>query len=231
MLKEKPIEKHITGILVKRFKDHFGKGPTSVDINLDPPYFTMHLRDLLTPTEEVLLNNEKITLLLELRNCLLESIIPKLNNDLWRYAGIELEEVCYDWNLGNQSGMIWGKIKGEEIHSVFTWPPHLSYKVFENKLHEVIRFTQKTPAYITTCWSGNQIIIARLQGVLSETGKEFLIKGHENKLKDATQKMAGNSIHYKTLEFHLNRSIEETFVKWDIQNDQGDLVFLLNQAK
>ncbi|MCM3165090.1 DUF2294 domain-containing protein [Metabacillus litoralis] len=100
------LQKDISGYVGKMFRESFGKGPQSVYTSVGYTYITIYLRNFLTPSERVLLEQDQVMTIMQMRDKLMDTLIPELKAFIEISTSKKIREIYYDWNLHNKSGMI-----------------------------------------------------------------------------------------------------------------------------
>lgn len=134
MSKEKTIQSEIGGYISTMLRKHFGKGPTSVFVTINPPYIVIHFRGFVAPMEAILLKQNEWKRVLQTRDLLINELKDELTKNLWRIASLDVQEFYADWNLEKETGMLIGVIDGEEEENDFDWPEEIDKKGFEQKI-------------------------------------------------------------------------------------------------
>ncbi|MFB5661133.1 DUF2294 domain-containing protein [Alteribacillus sp. HJP-4] len=105
------VQAEIASYTGKLFRDTFGKGPSSVYVSIEDPFITIYLRDFLAPMEQVLIKQNKFMKIEETRDLLMQELIPEIKATLRVTAGINVDNLYYDWSLKNRTGLLLGVIK------------------------------------------------------------------------------------------------------------------------
>lgn len=223
-------QQEIASYIGKLLRDNFGRGPTSVHVSLAPPYMVVHLRDFLAPMEKILVNQNETKRVEETRDLLMSQLISEIRLQVSQLTDIQLDEMYFDWNLNNKSGLILGTIASTTEEHDFSWPAHVSQTKFQERIKEMSEWAQKIPHSISTYWLHEKIIVIRRTGVFVQIEKELINAGHTEILKTVKRPMERRMILQAKLDQILRMSIAETFLAWDFRGDKGYIVLILQNS-
>lgn len=216
----------------KLLRDHFGKGPESVFVSLGSTYFTIYIRNFLSPMEKVLLEQDQEMVLLQLRQKIMAKLLPELRTFILLTTGREVAEVYYDWGLHNRSGMIFGLVSkpfevGDGIDE------HYAGKDELNKL--IIKFSQsaqKLPDETYSFLLNPRTLVVIRNGILVRIEKELIRQGHNELLRNVKAQLEKGFLHNnERFEAVLKQRVLEVFVDWHFEMDKSVIVFILNPKK
>jgi uncharacterized protein YbcI len=221
----------ISSYIGRLIRDKFGKGPTSVFVTIKPPFITIYLRDFLASLERVLLEKGERKRVEETRDLLMEELLNDIIEKLKEIADINVKDLHYDWNLENQSGMIFGWLpEGEKEPNVSDLPSALEEK-FYKEINEASKRGQKMPEKTEVYWLNDRTIVTKRSGILVTVEKELIKNDFTEELKLTKRPMEKRMIDQEKLEKILNRKIIETFVDWNFAEDIGYFVFVTSPVK
>ncbi|MEB1808201.1 MAG: DUF2294 domain-containing protein [Bacillaceae bacterium] len=226
------LQKDISGFTGKLFRDIFGRGPQSVYTSIGYTFISIYLRNFITPSEQVLLHQDQVMTIQQMRDKLMEAIIPQLNTYIELTTGKQVREYYYDWNLHNKSAMI-TCISSEP----FTPKDVLNEKYPEReKIHKEIidisKKAEKSPEEIYSCQISDRTILIIRNGILVRIEKELIRLGNSELLKRVKRNLEKRFLHNNSrMDWILNQQIVDTFVDWDFNLDKSVIVLKLNPAK
>lgn len=234
MAKEKTKEAEIGGYITSLLRENFGKGPTSVYVTLEPPFFTVHLRGFVAPMEKVLLKQGETQRILETRDLLMEDLKEQMQQELKSIADIDVRELYADWNLENETGIVLG-IMNEELfppeESTWEWPDGISKEEVYKKINQASEAAQKWPEKTEIYWLNERTLLIRRSGILVRIEKELIKNGVVEDLKLAKRPLERDLIKETGMEAAIARKVQDYFVDWNFETDTGFTVLSLAPDK
>ena len=228
---EKTLEMEIGSYISALLRNYFGKGPNSLYVTIKPPFFTIHFRGLITPTEKVLIKQKKWRHVLEIRDLLMIDLKEEIRKELWKIAKLEVNELYADWNMEMKSGLIIGIINSETTAQDFNWPAELVEQEFQNELIKASLKAEKNPGRREVYWLNDRTILVKRSEVLVPIEKELIKKGYEKELMIAKKQLESKIFQEVQLETTLQRKITEHFFFWNFEQDGGYVVFIVDPAE
>ncbi|AQQ54829.1 DUF2294 domain-containing protein [Planococcus lenghuensis] len=215
---------YISGLL----REHFGKGPTSAYVIIKPPFFFVHLRGFLAPTERILLNQKETKRILEIRDLLMDELKSRVKIDLWKQAGLDVLDIYSDWNLENKTGVVLGILDEETAEETLAWPGGISRELVLKEMNKASAVVEKTPGETAIYWMNDRIVLIVREDILVPIEKELIRLGHGEILKSAKRPLERSSVFTGRLKTALDRQISEVFVDWDFEGDISYMVLILD---
>ncbi|WP_235848313.1 Na-translocating system protein MpsC family protein [Litchfieldia alkalitelluris] len=226
------IQKEVSGYTGKMFRDIFGRGPQSVYTSFGYTFITIYLRNFLTPSEKVLLEQDQVMTIQQMRDKLMETIIPELKTYIEIITKNKIREVYYDWNLHNRSAMI------TCISSTpFTSKPtinegYIGKEDVNREIMAISKRAEKLPEEIYSCELNERTIVIIRNGILVPIEKELVRLGHGDLLKRVKRNLEKSYLHNNShFETVLNKQIIDSFVDWDFNLDKSVILLLLNPTE
>ncbi|MGI2328947.1 Na-translocating system protein MpsC family protein [Planococcus sp. YIM B11945] len=214
---------YISGLL----RTYFGKGPKSVYVAIKSPYIIMHFRDFVTPMDKFLLQQNETKRILETREMLMENMKKEVVDELWEIGELNVTAIYSDWNLENKTGIIIGKLDGNEKDQSLTWPKDLDEEAFRNQLIEASILSEKSPEDQEIYWLDHRTILVQRSNILLPIEKELINNGHAEELKRAKWELEQKILSGLEFEDILKRPVSEAFLDWDFAEDVGYIVFIV----
>lgn len=228
---EKTLEMEIGSYISALLRNYFGKGPTSLYVTIKPPFFTIHFRGLITPTEKVLIKQKKWRHVLEIRDLLMIDLKEEITQELWKMAKLQVNEIYADWNVGMKSGLIIGIINSDAVEYEFNWPAGLVEKEFQDELVKASLKTEKNPGRREVYWLNDRTILVKRSEILVPIEKELIKKGHEKELMIAKKQLESRIFQEMQLDLTLQRKVTDHFFFWNFEQDAGYVVFIVEPAE
>ena len=230
MVNSTEVQSTVSRYISASLRDHFGKGPTSAFVTLSSGFITIHLRGFLSPSEKILLKQERHNLILEMRDLLLEELKPDIRFQLLKSADFEASYIFADSDLEKQTCLILAEAKqlpaGETaFHS--NWPDSVDKDAFRQVINEMSEKAQKRPEQTELYWLSDRTILVKRVGILVEIEKALIANGYSEELKISKRPLESELLDKPRLERILDRKIDETFLDWDFEEDVGYIVFTL----
>ncbi|WP_018924302.1 Na-translocating system protein MpsC family protein [Salsuginibacillus kocurii] len=225
-VKEK--QKQIASFTGKELRDHFGRGPESVFVSLNESCIIMHMRNFLSPIEQVLIEQEGVEWVESLREIMMERVLPKIEQYLESMMDIENFEFFYDWNIEQKSGMIIGINWEATVQNTRT---EFFTEAMKREIANVSEQAEKQPEHGFIEQVNPRMIIAGREGVLIEIEKELLSFGHKQTLQIAKRRLERRLLFEGRFDRILGVEILDIFVHWDFRRDRSLLVFVTEPTK
>lgn len=218
----------ISNYLGKLLRDNFGKGPESVYVSIGSCFFTIYLRNFLSPMERVLLEQEQEITVLQTRDLLMEKLLHEFKAYMKQTTGREIAEIYYDWNLQNRSGMVAGITSEPFEGETAVWEEYSGKEMFHQEINELSREAEKTPDEVYSYLLNDRTLIVIRQGLLVRIEKELIRLGYTETLTIAKRYLEKGMLHHHyPFKEILRREIREIFVDWNYDLDKSMLVFIL----
>lgn len=227
MAKEQTKQAEMGGYLSAFLRKHFGKGPTSVHVTLQPPFFTVHLNGFLAPMEEILLKQQEWNRVLETRDLLFRDLQEQMMQSLGEIMGMEVAELYADWKLDKKTGLFIGILETDEPVPAIEWPEDVSEKEFIERFEEASLKAEKVPKRTEAFWLSDRTLLVRRSGILIAIEKELIKNGFEEELRLAKRPLEHKVLQSVHLETVLKRSIAEIFFDWNFEADLAYVVLTL----
>ncbi len=231
MSKERTIQAEIGGYISTILRKYFGKGPTSVFVTINRPFFTIHFRGFLAPMEELQLKQKQEQRVLETRNILMSELKPEIIKGLHEVADLEAKELYVDWNLEKETGLMIGVLEGEPQASAFTAHEGVDAEAFLEKIEQASHKAEKVPGQTDVYWLNDRTILVRRSEILIRIEKALIRNGFAEELKVAKRPLEHEVLREVELEKTLNSRISETFLDWNFETDVSYIVFVLDARK
>lgn len=217
------VQVELSSYLGKLLRDHFGKGPSSVYVSINKPFITMHIRDFLAPMERVLIDQGKWLKVEELRDHLMEELLPEIKATLQTMLDIEIAEMYYDWTLENRSGMILAVLKGAD-HELKDYPEK---DLIQSETAVISEMAEKVPERIDSCFLNNRTLLIRRDGILVRIEKELIKNGFEEALRLSKKGLEKRLLKHSEINTILDGKATDLFVDWDFAQDKSYIIFVL----
>lgn len=216
----------------KLLREHFGKGPESVLVSIGRQYITIYLRNFLTPSERILLQQEHVIIIHQMRDKLMQMVNPEVVGYVHELTGIEPTEIYYDWSLHNQSGIITIICPERLDHEMETSEDYNGKEELEQEIILISQRAQKPPERLYSCEMNNRTLLFVREGILAPIEKEFIRLGHGELLKEVKRNLEKSALHHCTeFEQILNRQILDIFVDWNYELDKSIIVLVTGHPK
>ncbi|MCY0877139.1 MAG: Na-translocating system protein MpsC family protein [Firmicutes bacterium] len=221
-------ERQLSSFVGRLLRSSFGKGPESIAVSSHGPFVTIHLRRFLSPAERVLLEQDSEAVVLTTRSLLMQQIIPELRASVSVTVGVHVEDVYYDWDLTNQSGMI--ILVLTETGGVLTkeMDAYPECRELHSEISAISELVEKVPRSISSCFVNPSTLLVIRDGILVAIEKEMIRSGYETTLRHAKwqleKRYLHNNSHFLSI-FH--KPIRDLFVDWNFEIDRSMMVIVL----
>ncbi|WP_028559158.1 Na-translocating system protein MpsC family protein [Paenibacillus pinihumi] len=206
----------------KMLRDHFGKGPESVFVSIGCNVISIYLRNFITPSERVLLEQNHEMIIHQVREKLMQMIIPEISSYVEALTDIKLQEFYYDWNLQNKTMMLLGICEasvqgGSPVEINYTGKQQL-----EREIDTLSQQAQRSPDEIVSFEMNPRMLIIIRKGILVHLEKELIRLGQGELLKRAKRNLEKSFLHNNSsLDSILNKSVQDSFVDWNFTLDKS----------
>lgn len=227
-MKKNTVEAEIASYTGKILRDNFGKGPSSVYVSIEEPLITIYLKDFLAPIEKVLQNRRNELKVEETRDLMMKELIPDLKAALKSMAGIEIDGIHYDWNLGKRTGLIFVAFNTSNPLPEKEYP---GKKAIEEEINRLSIKAQKMPEETTSSMLNSRTLAVIRKGILVDIEKELIANEFTEELKLSKRKLEKrffNNDHLKSL---IDGEMEDIFVGWDFELDIGYSIFIIKPSR
>lgn len=232
---ESPIHKQtveLSSYISKILRDYFGKGPESVHVSLGKTFIIVYIRNFLSPTEKVLMEQKQDASVQHTRDLVMQILIPEIKAYIKIVTGMEIRECYYDWGLHNKSAMFTG---------ICTDPTSIDYPIYEEftgkeeLINEIINLSsesEKKPEEIYACRLNPRSIIIIRNGILVRIEKQLIRQGMQEQLKLAKRTLEKGLLHNNNhFEGILDTNVIDIFVDWDFDLDKSVIVLVTNPSR
>ncbi|OUS76127.1 hypothetical protein B1748_12730 [Paenibacillus sp. MY03] len=228
-------QNEIASHIGKMLRDAFGKGPQSIYVSVDRPYIVIYLRNFLTPTERILLNQGQQQTIRHTRDIVMSWLVPEIKAYLLVLTGISNLDFYYDWELPYHSGVFVGQWSDENAaieESAAAEEAREPYTGQEELHRELILMSgriQKEPEHIYSRQLNKRTLLVVRNGILIDLSKELIRLRDEEHLKEALTRLEKQFVRdNKHVEQILNARIVDVFVDWDFGRDRSVIVLILS---
>ncbi|WP_236588314.1 Na-translocating system protein MpsC family protein [Tumebacillus amylolyticus] len=226
-MQTKEYEADLSGFFGRLFRENFGKGPESVFTTMSGPFITVYLRNFIAPMERVLYEQGNEQIVEKTRDSLIQLLLPEIRAYVKILTGIEAQEIYYDWNLHNRSGMF--NVIGRESFTKEPVPEE-SYHGRDDLHEELLVLShqvQKTPEAISSFVLNPRTLLVLREGILVPIEKELIRLGFRETLALAKRTLEKNYLHNNNhFEAILGKRVIDLFVDWDFERDKSVFLFI-----
>ncbi|USB33020.1 Na-translocating system protein MpsC family protein [Paenibacillus sp. YPG26] len=231
-LQSQQLCQQIASFTGKAFREHFGKGPESVVVSFSHKFTTIYLRSFLINSERVLLEQNQESIIRQIRDQIMQRVIPEITGYLKLVLGMEPEKLYYDWEFDSKSGMLIASFPepiGLNEPQPKTYPGKLE---LEREIVTISGRVQKEPLEISSYEINPRTLLVLRQGVLGEMEKELIRLEHGEILRDVKRRLEkGYITRSSQISSSLGRTIAECFMDWDEKLDQSITVVVTNPPR
>lgn len=228
MTKEKTVESTISGFTSTILRSHFGKGPTSVYVNINNSFVCIQVKGFLSSVETILLNQQEANKVLEVRDLLMQEITEEFKRSFWKETGLDVKEVYADWNLEDKSGMILGILEETDVKEE-QWPAEVDKKTLHNEIVRLSIKGQKEPGSTEVFWLSDRTLLIKREEIFTLLEKELIKSGFTEALKLAKRPLEYRLFIESKMAEIVKRPIVGVYVDWDFKGDKGYAILALQK--
>ncbi|WP_054707380.1 Na-translocating system protein MpsC family protein [Bacillus sp. JCM 19041] len=221
------IQSDIASYVGKLLRDHFGKGPSSVYVSINKPFVTLHIRGFLAPMERVLIAQQQELKVEEVRDHLMEELIPDLKVTLTSHLGESVKELFYDWSLENSSGMILCVLDNDQ--AIKGMQNYEEKEAIHEEVAHVSQLAEKLPIFVDSCFVNERTLLIKREGILVRIEKELIKNGFEEELKLTKKRLEKSLLLESNIHDLLQADIVDCYVDWDFEADSSYILFTLKK--
>ena len=222
----------LSSYISKILRENFGKGPESVHVSIGKTFITFYIRNFLTPTEKVLMNQNQEQTVQQTRDLVMQTLIPEIKAFLKIVTGMEIREFYYDWSLHNKSGMFTGVCSDSTSTDIPINEEFPGKAELNNEVKCLSSESEKKPDEIYSCQLNHRSILVIRNGILVRIEKQLIRQGMREELKLAKRTLEKGLLHNNNhFESILNTRVVDIFVDWDFDLDKSIIVFFINPTK
>lgn len=222
----------LSSYISKILRDNFGKGPESVHVSLGKTFIIFYIRNFLTPTEKVLMNQKQDENIQQTRDLVMQTLIPEITAYIKIITGMEIREFYYDWGLHNKSAMFTGICSDSTSIDI---PINEQFTGKEELINEIIDLSsesEKKPEEIYACQLNHRSLLIIRNGILVRIEKQLIRQGMQEQLKLAKRTLEKGLLHNNNhFEGILQTKVVDIFVDWDFDLDKSVIIFVTNPTK
>lgn len=226
--KQKELQQEMASFVGRLLRDHFGKGPESVFVSIGDKFFTIYLKNFMSPIERVLKQQNHNAILNDVREKLMEKISPDIKTFVEIKTELRVEEMYYDWGIHNQSGIIMGVCNESfgygEIDMDFP-----EKKELEQAMIKLSQHAQKAPEEVFCMKINPRTYLVIRNGILVRIEKELVRIGQGHNLKTVKRGMEKSYLHNNINFEHIyDQTILDVFVDWDLERDRSMIALIVD---
>ncbi|WP_088102033.1 Na-translocating system protein MpsC family protein [Halalkalibacter urbisdiaboli] len=222
--------KEISSYISKLLRDTFGKGPEGVYISFGYSFVTIYIRNLLSPTDKILMEQEQEQTIDKTRDIVFATMLPEIKTYIKVLTGLNIREFYYDWSLHNRSAMVTG-IMTEQIEIQGMSEHFPGKEEFHKELTHISVQAEKAPDELFSYKLNDRTLVVIRNGILVNIEKELIRKGLQSQLRIAKRslekRLLHNNNHFESL---LKVKVIDIFVDWDFDLDKSIFLFILNPS-
>lgn len=221
------VETKIGSYAGKLIRDHFGRGPKSVYVSIKKPFITIFFQGFLVPMEQVLLRNGHEQYITEIRDHLMEELLPDIRANLRYIADLEVANFYYDWTFENETGLILGVLEDDDQDTDEIAMEYENREKVHEEIDEMSKEAEKVPESSGSVKLNDRTLVIERNGILVEIEKELIRDGFETQLRISKRQLERRRINQRQFSEILNAEVIDTFVDWNFSKDKSYIVFIL----
>lgn len=208
----------------KLLKRRLGKGPENCNVMYRGSHLYVHMRNFMTPAEEVLINTNKVNLAVLFRSAVIDFVVKEYIPEASKVLDLSFDYFYQDWNYESNTGMVLLENRRRRNEQKIEG-------VYEDDLYRLVKEVgshhHKSPSSIRMVKFTQNICAIETKEVLSQLGRMVFEKKNVDLLiRHAHETKMGYLKHRKSFERVFNRLIDDIFIMWDYENDRSYLIFL-----
>ncbi|MFC5449435.1 DUF2294 domain-containing protein [Paenibacillus aestuarii] len=226
---EKQTQYEIASHIGRLLREAFGKGPQSIYVSISRPFIVIYLRNFLSPTEKILLQQDQVGSVQQTRDLVMKSLIPEIKAYFLLLTGMNIQEFYYDWGLDNHSGVLVGIEPDNDLAAFSTQESYPGKEELHYEIDSISRQIQKKPDETSSYLINERTLLIVRTGILINIGKELIRLGFEDSLKLAERNLEKNYLRNNNqFQKMIKAPIVDVFADWDFHLDKSIIVFILN---
>lgn len=223
-----PQQTELASYIGKLLRDNFGKGPESVFVTIEKSVITVYLRNFMSPTERVLIEQDQEKIFQQTRDSLMKALIPEIKAYIKILTGIEIREFYYDWGIHNKSGIFVGISKNLDTENLWLTEEYEGKEKVHEEISNISQQVEKAPAEIYSCQLNPRTILVFRNDILVNIEKELIREGYQEILLVAKRNLEKTYLHNNNhFESILKATVIDIFVDWDFFKNKSAIVFII----
>lgn len=219
----------IARFIGKLLRENFGKGPESVYVHIENELITVYLRNFISPTEKVLINQNQERIFQQTRDTIIEALLPEIKAFIHLTTGIKFTNFYYDWGIHNGSGILMGLGAALEELREKTLGDYQGKLALHEQIIGISKEVQKVPDRVFSYYLNPRTLLIFREGILVGIEKELIRQGFEETLKISKRTIEKKYFHNNhSFETLLNTQIHDVFVDWNFSNDNSIIAFIVD---
>lgn len=221
------VQQEISSFLGRIFRKNFGKGPELIYVSIRYSFISIYLKNFLSHMETVLLELDQEVTVRELRESIMQKLIPEIQSYIQSLTGTEVTEFYFDWDLQRKSGIILG-ISPKPFDQCDSKPSENdNQSQLDQQLLRMIQHTYKEPDPIDTYQMNDRTILVIRHGKWLAIERELIRLGNEKIVGMAKKNMDRAMIQTSGLESVLGSKIDDFYVIWNAALNQSIFIIIL----
>lgn len=202
-------------------KRRFGKGPEACSLTFHSKKILVHIRNFITPAEDVLITNNQLKLAHSFRTSVMETVFREFADEATKVLGVTFNSYFDDWNYEENSGMM----LLENITSL-SWEetqinPILKDKLFDQMI-QICSEIHKAPKKLEIVRINPTMYVIESQGILLQVEKILFSKGHLTIIQDRAFEIKDCYLEHKgSLQHIFETKIDHLYLMWDYEKDRS----------
>ncbi|MFP7492507.1 Na-translocating system protein MpsC family protein [Terribacillus saccharophilus] len=218
-------QKELAGFTAGLLRKHFGKGPEAVFVSISADVVCIYVRDLLTPVEKVLLEQEQYAMVYDTRDTLMDKCLPELKKEIEKWTGREYQQFFYDWDIETNGGVI---VAARE--TIISIEQEESLQGINELVSVITESIQKLPNTVKTVTLNSRTLVIYRDGILVDIEKEIFKLGESEVLRRAKSNLEKQAFRKAfDKESHLlDGAVQEVFADWEFGMDRSMMVIIID---
>ncbi|WP_226669919.1 Na-translocating system protein MpsC family protein [Metabacillus litoralis] len=205
----------------KMLKKKFGKGPEACFITYHSNKLLVHIRNFVTPAEDVLVKSDQLKLAYSFRTSVMEIVFKEFLEEASELLGISFDSYYEDWNYEDNSGLILfentSSLMWEETKLNPIWKDEIFDQVIQicSEIHKVPNTLEivkiKPTLYVIEC----QRILLKVEKILFQKGQLNIIHERSFEIRKCYMEQR------ETLQHIFGSKIDHLYLMWDYKKDRS----------
>ncbi|MBU8905313.1 Na-translocating system protein MpsC family protein [Desertibacillus haloalkaliphilus] len=229
MIKSKQEElTYLSSYFSKKLKRHFGKGPETCFSTVKDNLMLVHVRNFLTPAEEVLLESNEIHLASTFRSVIIKKIIADFIDEVERVYGITFDSYHEDWNYDSNTGAIMLVNEVSSQHPTAIKDEGTMDQLLGEQVRKASSDIHREPDQLFVKKLSRSIYVVECKGTLLPIETRLFQKGYSDILIESFRDIRTAFEKKKPMfEDVFGQSVDELFLFWDYKKNKSYITFFL----
>jgi uncharacterized protein YbcI len=210
----------LSSTLSKLLKRRFGKGPETCFVNFHSNRLIVFVRNYITPSEEVLIKSDKMSLAYNFRSAVMGTVFKEFAQEASSILNVTFDSFYGDWDYDTNTGILLLGNENNDNWSNKATELHINRRLFE-QIVKVGSEVHKAPNRLELIRVNQSIYVVECNGIMLQIEKVLFEKGHFDILQERSREIKKSYVQHKEVFSQIvGRRIDGFYMIWDYKTDR-----------